>query len=140
MYEMGCIRICTNCDRDYLHYGQKQSRCKPCRREYDRAYHANRSDSEKLRKVDLQAERYRKNLLWVREIKAKRQCVVCGVSDYRVLHFDHLPEHEEAISITDALRKGYSKQRMLQEIAKCEVICANCRSIRTFEKKEMKTA
>ena len=102
--------------------------------------HANRSESDKLRKVDLQTERYRKNLLWVREIKAKRQCVVCGVSDYRVLHFDHLSEHEEAISITDALRKGYSKQRMLQEMTKCEVICANCRSIRTFDKKEMKTA
>ena len=140
MYEIGCIRVCINCERDYQHYGQKLSRCRPCRREYDRKYHANRSDSEKLRKVNLQTQRYRKNLQWVRDVKAEKACVDCGIADYRVLQFDHLPQYEKVISITDALRRGYSQKKIMDEMAKCEVVCANCQSIRTFERGDVKAS
>ena len=138
MYEIGCIRVCINCESEYQHYGQKQSRCRPCRRAYDREYHANRSDSEKLRKASLQTQRYKKNLQWVRDVKAQKRCVDCGTRDYRVLHFDHLPEYEKVISIADALRRGYSQKKIMDEMAKCEVVCANCHSIRVFEEREVK--
>jgi len=118
MYEIGSIRVCSRCESEYQHYGQKQSRYRECRREYDRNYHSNRSESVK------------------RELKSENGCVDCGVTDYRVLQFDHLPEHEKAISIADGLRNGYSKSKLKEEMAKCEIVCANCHSIRTFERRK----
>lgn len=88
------------------------------------------------RKSQLQTIRYKEILQWVRELKSENGCVDCGVTDYRVLQFDHLPEHEKAISIADGLRNGYSKSKLKEEMAKCEIVCANCHSIRTFERRK----
>jgi len=44
------------------------------------------------------------------------------------------------ISITDALRRGYSQKKIMDEMAKCEVVCANCQSIRTFERGDVKAS
>ena len=55
-------------------------------------------------------------------------CVDCGESDPVVLEFDHLREKKFSIS---AGLQGRNWQSVLDEIAKCEVVCANCHRRRT---------
>jgi hypothetical protein len=49
-------------------------------------------------------------------------CVDCGESDPLVLEFDHVRGKTHNVSSM----KGYTKKRVLEEIRKCEVRCANC--------------
>lgn len=74
-----------------------------------------------------QAAKYR----FVADIKLSSGCVDCGFkASPHALQFDHLPQHEKKFNIGAAIRSK-SKQSVLDEIAKCEVRCANCHAIKT---------
>jgi hypothetical protein len=55
-------------------------------------------------------------------------CSDCGESDPLVLEFDHLAD--KSFGIAQGLRDR-SWQAILDEIAKCDVVCANCHRRRT---------
>ena len=58
----------------------------------------------------------------------QRSCVDCGEGDPLVLEFDHLANKK--FNIAKGLRNR-SWQAVLDEIAKCDVVCANCHRRRT---------
>ena len=58
-------------------------------------------------------------------------CVDCGESDPVVLEFDHLGDKK--FGIADGIRNR-NWQDVLDEIAKCEVVCANCHRRRTAKR------
>jgi hypothetical protein len=65
----------------------------------------------------------------VRRYLESNPCVDCGEADSVVLEFDHLREKRAAIS---ALRVAATAcSAIADEIAKCEVVCANCHRRRT---------
>jgi cob(I)alamin adenosyltransferase len=45
--------------------------------------------------------------------------------------FDHLPGTSKRSEISTLLYSGY-RQVLLDEIAKCQLVCANCHAARTF--------
>jgi hypothetical protein len=45
--------------------------------------------------------------------------------------FDHLPGTNKRGHVSNLLYAGYRKV-LLDEIAKCELVCANCHAVRTF--------
>jgi hypothetical protein len=53
-------------------------------------------------------------------------CARCGEDHPACIVFHHRDPSEKEISIADAMRLGYGRTRILAEIAKCEVLCANC--------------
>jgi hypothetical protein len=57
-------------------------------------------------------------------------CVDCGESDPVVLEFDHVRGTKVA-AISSFVRNMASMNRILAEIAKCDVRCANCHRRRT---------
>ncbi len=60
-------------------------------------------------------------------IKVERGCADCGYNaDSVALDFDHLGEKNFNISMSKR-----TVQAILQEVATCEVVCANCHRIRT---------
>ena len=63
------------------------------------------------------------------EYKAERQCKRCGFSDWRALQFHHRPDTNKLIEVSMAVGRGWSWERILTEIAKCDLICANCHQI-----------
>jgi hypothetical protein len=60
-------------------------------------------------------------------------CVDCGNSDIRVLHFDHIDPSTKTAGVMYLVKTRYGASRVMDEIAKCEVRCANCHAIRTSE-------
>lgn len=59
-------------------------------------------------------------------------CVDCGELDIVVLQFDHLPEFDKGFEIGRAITGSTrSWDSVMAEIAKCEVVCANCHTRRT---------
>lgn len=56
-------------------------------------------------------------------------CVDCGEADILVLEFDHI--REKTADVSTLLTGAHSWSRILSEIEKCDVRCANCHRIRT---------
>ena len=71
---------------------------------------------------------------WLDDYKVKAGCVDCGYRAHpRALDFDHIGTDK----VGDVGRLAHSRiawARLLAEIAKCEVVCANCHRIRTYER------
>lgn len=80
-------------------------------------------------------EQYDKNVQWVRAYKIEQGCVDCGYNAHHAgLEFDHLEGRGGDQSRTIARLMGKTKKRIEAEIALCEVVCAVCHRIRTFNR------
>jgi hypothetical protein len=84
--------------------------------------HYQRNKSYYLAKVKARKKRL---LDFINDYKKSHPCVDCGNPDFRVLEFDHVTNDKE-IDISQTISAGWSEVRILSEIEKCEVRCANC--------------
>lgn len=59
-------------------------------------------------------------------------CMDCGnkFPPY-VMDYDHV-RGTRTIEVSAAVARGWSVKRVLEEIAKCDLVCTNCHRIRTF--------
>jgi hypothetical protein len=75
----------------------------------------------------------------VREIlrgAKKTPCVDCGQHyPYYVMDFDHREGEEKISNVADLnFHRRTSLRRLIAEIAKCDVVCANCHRERTHQR------
>lgn len=64
----------------------------------------------------------------VREIKTSRGCALCGYNLHPdALQFHHRGDKDDTISNLLAAHKGMDK--IMEEIDKCVVLCANCHAV-----------
>lgn len=117
-------RVCSACGLWYEHYGQRHKLCRPCKRLYDREYHAKRTAEAKRLKQDKQVALQQQKAKYVYDYLATHPCEVCGESDPVVLEFDHLDRGEKSFCIS--VSRMFSFEKIDEEIAKCRVLCANC--------------
>ena len=68
--------------------------------------------------------------------KKNGACVRCGLTDYRVLDFHHRDPSQKVISLSVALHKNVGEKAILDEIAKCDLLCANCHRILHWEERD----
>lgn len=68
---------------------------------------------------------YRRNAAFIWDYLAIHPCVDCGLSNPRLLEFDHV-SGEKAFGLATAGSRGYSRETIKAEIAKCDIRCANC--------------
>jgi hypothetical protein len=54
---------------------------------------------------------------------------------HAAMQWDHLPEFEKSADLAMLARRG-SRKRVLEEIEKCELVCANCHASRSFVRRE----
>lgn len=79
----------------------------------------------------MNAERYEeRNRAFVLDYLRSHPCVDCGEADPAVLDFDHVAG--KVIEVSRLVRSA-SPERLIGEIERCEVRCANCHMIRTAE-------
>ena len=70
----------------------------------------------------------------VAQYKAARGCVDCGEDDPRCLDLDHRPGVQKVMSVAEMISTGQALERVLHELTKCDVRCANCHRKATHER------
>ena len=121
------VRTCGRCHQDrplsmfYLDTEERtrkagRTRVRPCR----------------LCVRELNANRREPRRVIINEAK-RSGCVDCGIKNDEhpeIFDFDHLPGVEKSHSMAAFAVSG-SMDALREEMAKCEVVCANCHRIRT---------
>lgn len=88
-------------------------------------------DAQKIAKQKKMA-RFRK---MIDELKSA-PCADCKQTYEPIcMDFDHLPGYEKDFGIAKVSNGNVSEERLLAEIAKCEIVCANCHRIRTRDRR-----
>lgn len=81
-------------------------------------------------------ERRNENAVWLAEYKVARGCVDCGYRGHaEALEFDHLPGFAKRADVAALLHRGKTRNQLLEEINKCELVCANCHRVRTASRR-----
>ena len=129
------MKTCSKCrlDKPESEFGKKgsglQPWCRSCNAIRSRQYYS--ENKEKHRRVVIERNKKikKENQQKFLEYLRTHPCVDCGVDDLVVLELDHLRDKEHNVT---TMFSGYSWNRILKEINKCEVVCANCHRRRTF--------
>lgn len=108
-----------------------QPYCRECQRIDRKRYYDLDPDRHRAQRM----ERKKKNQLQIRlnilQYFQENPCTDCGISDVRVLEFDHV-RGEKEFDISMGKQRNLSWKRILKEIEKCDVVCCNCHKIRTY--------
>ena len=130
------MKRCTKCgvekplDEFHRHASRgRQSWCKTCRRAYDHDYHLS------VRELRLKQKRAWKNarVAWARSLK-EGPCADCGGTFHpAAMHWDHRPGTTKLFDVSVGVPR-YSLEAIFAEIAKCDLVCANCHAVRTYER------
>ncbi len=133
--------MCTRCNEtksiDEFYFknkklNKKRSDCKEC-------CEASRNSKEHYEKYKLEYNARTKkrkeylltiNRVMLMEYLSKHHCVECGESNPIMLEFDHLDRTKKSKGIS-AMMSDYTWEQILEEINKCEVVCANHHKLRT---------
>jgi hypothetical protein len=108
-------------------------KCKPCQAEYHRNHYLENpkmyKDKARRREIKHRAELD----VMIHEIK-DHPCMDCGVKyPPYVMDFDHRDPTQKTENVSMMRVTGFNKQRVLEEIAKCDLVCANCHRVRTWK-------
>jgi hypothetical protein len=127
-------KICTLCNQEHnlnffpLRNGKPRNYCKSCANAKTRAHYSNNKDyyfdRNKKRRKNLQEK--------LLNYLNGKGCIDCGEKDPIVLEFDHIDPGNKEESISKMVRHlTQSWSKILEEINKCEIRCANCHKRRT---------
>lgn len=73
-----------------------------------------------------------RNKQYLLEYLQKHPCIMCGESDPVVLEFDHIDSSTKLQDVSAmATKMHFSLKRIIEEIAKCQVLCCNCHRRKT---------
>ena len=123
-------RVCNHCGLDSREAGLPlfeadagalgglRNRCTPC------------GKARAAAGVTRNRRRLRAIILW-----AKRQpCMDCGQRfHYAAMEFDHVLGDKRG-AVSRAVTRGWSVETLRAEMAKCELVCANCHRVRTWQR------
>ena len=113
-------------------------------KEYSRRWYKKNKESVKAR-TSANREKHKRQYLaqqrsrvakirtGIRWYKQTNGCMDCGITDWRVLEFDHIPERGAKLFNIGGTTWN-ALPTLWKEIQKCDVVCANCHAIRTRER------
>jgi hypothetical protein len=104
-----------------------QRQCRICSQKADKKCYTKQGPA--TRNVRNQAIYNRNKEFVLRYKKIFGKCVDCGITDYRVLQFDHLRDKKHHIG--NMVGSAFSLSNIKDEIRKCVFRCANCHQIKT---------
>ena len=90
--------------------------------EYSKAYYE-KNRSKVISKIN---QNKRANRAWFTSYKKTLSCIECGENHPATLDFHHVEPRKSKVKVNELVSDGHTKTRILAEIAKCVVLCANC--------------
>lgn len=129
------MKKCNKCGttRQEKFASTQRYRCRKCTNDYSQAnYRLNKSKI-----INQSLIRNKQRILKAKEFVFNylraHPCVDCAEVDLVVLEFDHC-RGTKSHNISDLIRTGSAISTLSKEIAKCEVVCANCHRRRTAKR------
>jgi hypothetical protein len=101
--------------------GIRARECKICHNTFRKRCY----DKNRVSEIARSSARKRDLANWILQLKSSMSCSKCPENHPATLQFHHCSGDKE-LNISAAYSRGWSKDRILREIAKCEVLCANC--------------
>lgn len=117
----------------YKDRGIRNTKCKYCQSQVSKQHYQQHKQSYIVRSHARDEIVLRENRCKLAEYLACHPCADCGITDIRVLEFDHV-RGEKKGNISVMIRNSCSWATIEAEIAKCEVGCVNCHRIKTAER------
>lgn len=101
--------------------GKYNNFCIQCNKEYGREHYKNNKQYyyERNKKARIELRK------WYIEYKSHLQCEICGENHPACIDFHHKESSFKTDNISQAF-PNWSKKRILEEIKKCRILCANC--------------
>lgn len=91
-------------------------------------------DNNKEQVTEKIKKRQQEMRVWFQELKTKYSCSICGENHPACIDFHHLNAKDKEMDVSQAIKWGWSKQRIESEIAKCITLCSNCHRKLHYEK------
>lgn len=101
--------------------------CKECDNAAQKIQYANN------KKYYLDRNRIRRAAMskWIREYKEGKPCFMCGgIFPYYVMDFNHIKLSTKKFNLGHGAKQSLNAVKA--EIAKCELLCANCHRVHTY--------
>lgn len=95
------------------------------RREYQREYMRHWYQANKAKHISYVRSRDNRIDVWFKKYKRSLLCEMCGEDHPACLEFHHLDPTQKKFSVSQR-RWRPSLEKLIEEIAKCRVLCANC--------------
>jgi len=96
---------------------------------YSKAYHKRWYEQNKNNRVKEVAVRKKSIREWMRLLKESLFCSRCGLSgkdNAWAMEFHHQDPTKKESLVSGMVSGGYAKARIMEEIEKCDVVCASC--------------
>lgn len=130
-------KTCTKCGKEKpvtsfgKIRGRLRSECNWCKSLLARDW---REKTKEKRRLD-RRRRFEEVQNFINSLKHEKPCTDCNEEHpYWRLDFDHRDGTTKIAEISKMKSGLYSRQRILDEIAKCDLVCANCHRIRTWNR------
>jgi hypothetical protein len=134
-------KVCYNCkeekDISEFHKNPKKkdgvnSTCKDCRR----IYHKEHYENNKTEYLSNHKRRKIVHRTWLDDYKKALVCEICNEDRWWVLDFHHIDPKHKDIAVGTAVNKGWSIERIKNEISKCKILCSNCHRDFHYQEKQ----
>lgn len=114
---------CHQCHRKANSSYAKNNRKK--KNEYSRAYYAANKEAARAYQIQKMEKRYDK---FYDAVYKGKCCERCGFDDVRALELHHKDPENKSFTIGREVR-SIAWDKLMEEVAKCEIVCANCHKI-----------
>lgn len=133
------MKKCSKCkeNKELSEFGLKnkakgiyQGYCKLCQRAYAKKDYSTKTKYYKDKSARNNPKYRKQNQQFIYNYLMEHPCIDCGETDIEILQFDHIEMvRGRGNRVTSLL--SHSIERIITEINKCEVRCANCHLRRT---------
>ena len=131
------MKICSICkiSKPINEFYKKRNgvthRCNDCESVYQKEYYK-KNRAKRILTAKLHTEKRVKIMKdYLVEHLRNNPCVDCGEADILVLQFDHTQDKKMNVSEFVTSKRPSSFNKLKEEVAKCEIRCANCHQRKT---------
>lgn len=130
-------KFCSSCKTnklvdDFHRRGTiRQSRCKACVKINSSIHYKNNRE-----RIGVLKTLWRKEFTdWYYSLKENKPCADCGVVFHvEAMEWDHLPGFEKKACLSSLFQRK-DKNGIIEEVKKCQLVCANCHAVRTYKRR-----
>lgn len=93
------------------------------------------SERRKMLKRGYNRKYYLRNKAFVDRVKLRYGCSSCGYKEHScALHFNHLDRSTKKADVAKMMANG--RNGLKKEIRKCNILCANCHAVNTYNQRQ----